>query len=203
MIKKLAMNCQLVAGDTELMETMSKRDFDLMIVDAGFAEVCLSVIAYKLSIPCILLGRKFQLQNMRMLIHPAAYPVPVGFQLTDRMTYTQRFANTIMFMLLNIVPDPVNPADIVGTFATGLLHITNEQLKAKTALYLLDTDELIDYHLPTYPNVIYVGGVATQPAGPLTGYLKVFLDSAVDGAVLVSFGTVVNTYPNDFIKKLF
>ena len=110
---------------------------------------------------------------MRIPIHPAAYPVPVGFQLTDRMTYIHRFANTIMFMLLYIVPDPVNPVDIAGTFVLGLLHITNEQLKARTTLYLLDTDELIDYHLPTYPNVIYVGGVATRPACPLTGDLKV------------------------------
>ena len=203
MIKKSAINCPLVAGDNELMETLSKIDFDLMIVDAGFAEVCLSVIAYKLSIPRILLERKFQLQNMRMLIHPAAYSVPVGFQLTDRMTYIQRFANTIMFMLLYIVPDPVNPADIVGTFATYLPHITNEQMKAKTALYLLDTDELIDYHLPKYPKVIYVGGVATRPACPLTGNLKAFLASAVDGTVLVSFETVVNKFPNDLIKKLF
>ena len=81
--------------------------------------------------------------------------------------------------------------------------ITNEQLKARTALYLLDTDELIDYHLPTYPNIIYVGGVATRPAGPLTGDLKVFLDYALDGAVLVTFGSVFDSFPNDVIQKLF
>ena len=201
-MKKFAEYCRLVAGDDKLMETLSKRHFDVLIVDTALVEVCMSVIAYKLSIPFIQFGRGFQVHTIRTLIHPEAYPISTAFQLTDRMTYIQRFANTMLYMLFSVMPDLVNPADIVGTFAPDLPHITNEQLKARTAMYLLDTDELIDYHLPTYSNVIYVGGVATRPAGPLTDDLKVFLDSTLDGAVLVTFGSVFDSFPNDVIQKL-
>ena len=201
-IKKLAMYCPLVAGDNRLMETLGKRHFDVMIADTALVEVCMGVIAYKLSIPFLQIGRAFQVHTMRTLIHPAVYPASMAFQLTDRMTYIQRFANTMLYMLFSVMPDLVNPADVVGTFAPELPHITNEQLKAKTALYLLDTDELMDYHLPTYPNVKYVGGVGTRPADPLVGDVKDFLDSAISGAVLVSFGSIVSSIPNDVLKRL-
>ena len=82
-------------------------------------------------------------------------------------------------------------------------HITNEQLKARTALYLTDTDELIDYHFPTYPNVVYVGGVATRPADQLTGELKLFMDSAINGTVLVFFVTLITSLPKAVSEKLF
>ena len=203
MLKKLGEYCPLVAGDEKLMIILSKRHFDVVVADTIFVEVCISVIAYKLSIPFVHLGRGFQVHNMRTLIHPAAYPASMAFPLTDRMTYIQRFANSMLYIVFLLMPDLVNPADIVGTFAPDFPHITNEQLKARTALYLLDTDELIDYHLPTYPNVKYVGGVATRPAVPLTGDIKVFLDSALDGAVLVSFGSVVDSFPDDVMNKLF
>ena len=204
-MKEIAMYCPLVAGDNKLMETLSNKHFDVMIADTALVGVCMGVIAYKLSLPFIQIGRAFQVHNMRALIHPAAYPTAFIFPMTDRMTYSQRFANTMLYILFLVMPDLVNPADIVGTFAPDLPHITNEQLKARTALYLLDIDELIDYHLPTYPNVKYVGGVVTRPANPLTGDLKVFLDSAVDGAVLVSFGSVVacSSIPNAVLKRVF
>ena len=111
------MYCSLVAGDNNLMETLSKRHFDVMIADTGFVDTCMSVIAYKLSMPFIQFGRGFQVQNMRTLIHPAAYPVSAAFQLTDRMTYIQRFANTMLYLLVSVMPDLVHPADVVGTFA--------------------------------------------------------------------------------------
>ena len=204
-VKRLFEYCPLVVGDNKLMESLKQRHFDAVIADTIFVEVCMSVIAYKLSIPFIQTGRGFHAHNMRTLIHPSSYPVSfvLPLPLTDTMTYTERIFNTMIYVLLSVAPDPFNPADLVGTFAPGLPHITNEQLRAKTALYLLDTDELIDYHFPTYPNVKYVGGVATRPAIPLKGDIKIFLDSALDGAVLVSFGTSVQSFPNDFVIKLF
>ena len=202
-VKRIAEFGSLVVGDNKLMETLSKRRFDIVIADTALVEVCMSVIAYKLSLPLVQFGRGFQVHKMRTLIHPASYPTSTAFQMTDRMTYIQRFANTMLYVIFLVIPDLFNPADVVGTYAPDLPHITNEQLKARTALYLLDTDELIDYHLPTYPNVIYVGGVGTSPSDPLTGDLKIFVDSALDGAVLVSFGSVISSIPNDVLRRLF
>ena len=139
---------------------------------------------------------------MRTLIHPSAYPASAVFSITDRMTYFQRLKNVLVYILVLIAPDMFNPSDVVGTYAPDMPHITNEELQAKTELYLLDTDELIDYRLPTYPNIKYVGRINTSPAEQLTGAVKLFMDSAENGVVVVSFGSVVNTIPDDLLDKL-
>ena len=194
--------CHLMAGDEDLIQKLHMKTFDIAIIDTVFVNLCTSVIPYRLSIPFVHFGRFFQSQRMRILIHPSAYPASAILPITDRMTYFQRLQNAMMYILELTAPDLFNPSDIVGTYAPDMPHITNEELQAKTVLYLLDTDELMDYHLPTYPNIKYVGGVTTRPADPLTGDLKLFMDSAENGAVVVSFGSVVNTIPNDILDKL-
>ena len=60
-------------------------------------------------------------------------------------------------------PDLLNPPDVVGKFATGMPHLSNEQLQAKAELYLLETDELIDHQLATPPDMKLVGGLKNMP----------------------------------------
>ena len=194
--------CSFVTSDKPLLKQLEQRHFDLVIIDTNFVNPCLSVIPYKLSVPFIHFGAYFEIHHMRSLIHPSVYPVLKMLPLTDRMTYFERIYNTLLYLGMLILPDPFSPLDIVGIFAQEKPHLTNEQLKAKTELYLLDYDELIDYHLPTYPNMIYVGGAATHPAVPLTGDLKSFLDTAKDGAILITFGSIVNTLPSHIINKI-
>ena len=194
--------CPFVASDKSLLQQLEQRHFDLVIVDTNFENPCLSVIPYKLSVPFIQFGVLFEIHHMRSFIHPSAYPVLKFLPLTDRMTYFERLYNTLLYLGMLILPDPINPSDIVGTFAPEKPHLTNEQLKAKTELYLLDHDELIDYHLPTYPNMIYVGGAATRPAVRLTGDLNSFIDTANDGVILVTFGSIVKSLPSHIINKI-
>ena len=194
--------CSFVASDKSLIKQLEQRHFDLVIIDTNFVNPCLSVIPYKLSVPFIHFGAYFEIHHMRSLIHPSVYPVLKMLPFTDRMTYLERLYNTLLYLGMLVLPDPFNPSDIVGTFAPEKPHLTNEQLKAKTELYFLDYDELIDYHLPTYPNMIYVGGAATHPAVPLTGDLKSFMDKAKDGAILITFGSIVNTLPSNIINKI-
>ena len=194
--------CPFVASDKSLLQQLEQRHFDLVIIDTNFENLCLSVIPYKLSVPFIQFGALFEIHHMRSFIHPSAYPVLKFLPLTDRMIYFERLYNTLLYLGMLILPDPINPSDIVGTFAPEKPNHTNEQLKAKTELYLLDHDELIDYHLPTYPNMIYVGGAATRPAVPLTGDLNSFIDTANDGVILITFGSIVKSLPSHIINTI-
>ena len=199
---KIRWFCTYLAEDEALMRILRERSFDVALIDTVFVNTCTSVIPYKLSIPFIHYGRMFQVQWMRSLIHPGAYPAAPVLPMSDKMTYIQRLSNTLLYTLLSIAPDPFNPVNMVGTYAPERPHLTNEQLQARTELYLLDTDELIDYHLPVYPNTKLVGGVVTRPAEPLKGDLKIFMESAVDGAVIVSFGSIVKMFPDQVFNKL-
>lgn len=104
--------------------------------------------------------------------------------------------------MLMVGPDQLNPADVVGKFAPEMPHLTNDQLQAKTELYLLETDEIIDYHLATPSDMKLVGGIEARPAGPLPGDLDYFVDSAAHGAVIISFGTIIEQIPENVVKKL-
>ena len=139
---------------------------------------------------------------MRTLVHPAVYPAAFVLPLSDKMSYIQRVYNSLIYMKLFTFPDQVNPPDVVGMFAPEMPHLTNQQLQAKTELYLLETDELIDYHLATPPDMKLIGGIETRPAGPLPEDLKSLMDSATQGAVIVSFGTVVKQIPENVMNKL-
>ena len=196
--------CTFVIGDTALMQALEERHFDLVLIDTLFVNPCISVIPYKLSVPFIHYGAVFDVHHMRSLIHPSVYPVTKLLNLTDQMTYLERMGNHFVYLAMLTLPDLFSPSDIVGTFAPEKPHITNEELKAKTKLYLLESDELLDYHLPTYPNMVFVGGAATRPASPLTGNLKDFLDSAVDRAILVTFGSMIdiNALPDHILNNL-
>ena len=194
--------CPYLVEDISLLETLRQRKFSMTIIDTLFVNLCVSVIPYKLSIPYIQLGRSFKLQDMRALVHPGVFPAFWVLPFTDKMSYLQRVQNSLIYLKLVSFPDPLHPSDIVGKFAPEMPHLTNQQLQAKTELYLLETDELIDYHLPTTPDMKLIGGTETRPAKPLTGELKSFMDTATQGVVIVSFGSVVNLIPDNTLNKL-
>ena len=193
--------CPYLVQDSALMETLRKRKFIAAIVDTPIVNLCTSVIPYKLSIPFVQFGRSFKLQEIRTLVHPGVYPATWFQTISDKMSYFQRVQNSLTYMKLMTFSDPLNPPDIVGKFAPEMPHLTNQQLQAKTELYLLETDELIDYHLATTPDMKLIDGTETRPAKPLAGDLKSFMDTAIQGAVIVSFGSVVNDIPVYVLNK--
>ena len=193
--------CPYLVEDKTLMKKLRKRKFDMALIDTLFVDLCTSVIPYKLSIPYVRFGRNFKLQEMRTLIHPGVFPAVMFFPLSDKMSYLQRVENSLIYMKLLTFPDPLNPSEIVKMHAPEMPYITNEQLQAKTELYLIETDELIDYHLPTTPDMKLIGGTETRPAKPLRGELKSFMDTATKGVVIVSFGSVVDNIPENTLNK--
>merc|ERR1719447_1486878 len=62
-------------------------------------------------------------------------------------------------------------------------------LRERSALLLSGSHPLTHGAWQYLPNVIEVGGLQLKDAKPLEGDLKKFMDSATEGAVLVSFGS--------------
>ena len=192
--------CYNIGEDEKLFRELQERNFTIAVINTVFTNLCTSVIPYKLGIPFI---REEAIPLASgILIHPAAYPVNMFLPTTDKMTYFQRLANTLFYVVYLLKPDLFNPSDIVGTFAPEKEHITNAELQARTELYLLDYDEVAEYHLPLYPNMIPVGGMATRPPRSLSGELKEFMDSAHNGAVIVSLGSIISWMPSETKDKL-
>lgn len=199
-IWKARMACSYVVQDEELLQALKNGKFDIAIIDT-ISNTCFSVIPYKLSIPFIQQERLFH--KIRGLIHPAAHPALDHLVVIEKLSFVQRMLNTAMLILLHFLPSFNEPVDVTGTFAPEKPHITNDELQAKTKLYLIEMDELIDTCPPTFRNMIYVGGLSTRPARELKGDLKVFMDSADYGAVIVSMGSLLdNRIPRYIVEKL-
>ena len=58
------------------------------------------------------------------------------------------------------------------------------------------------YHLETSPDMKLIGRTGTRPAEPLTVDLKSLMDSAIQGAVIVSFGSIVKEISGNVLNKL-
>ena len=194
--------CDYLLNDSALIETLRKRKFVAAVIDTPLLNLCSSVIPYRLSIPFIHFGRIFEHQKLRTWINPGVYPATCILAISDKMSYLERVFNTLIYIRLMTFPDKITPPDLVGKYAPEMPHLTNQQLQAKTELYLLETDELMDYHLATSPDMKLVGGTGTRPAEPLTVDLKSFMDSATQGAVIVSFGSIVKEIPRNVLNKL-
>ena len=199
-LTKFGQMCYNIGEDVTLFKELQERNFKIAVINTVFTNLCTSVIPYKLGIPFI--REEALAVAPGMLIHPAVFPVNILLPTTDEMTYFERLGNTLFYLVYLLSTDMFNPSDVVGQFAPEKEHITNAELQAKTELYLLDYDELTMYHLPLYPNMIPVGGLATRSPRPLSGELKDFMDSTQSGAVVVSLGSIINWMPSETQDKL-
>ena len=74
----------------------------------------------------------------------------------------------------------------------AMLRISIEELESSASLVLAQGNPLIMGGMrPVPPNVVYCGMMQCRQAGPLPEDLQHFMDSATQGVVLVSFGSVL------------
>lgn len=124
---------------------------------------------------------------------PDSYIPNPFLSFTDRMTFTERLTNTI----INRCED----------FMYNFLHLPNQKRlynkyfpNAKKSFYEMYKSSAIIFlnnHVsssaarPYLPNMIEIGGIHVEPAKPLPLNIQNFLDSAKDGAILFSMGSII------------
>jgi glucuronosyltransferase len=124
---------------------------------------------------------------------PYSY-VPAPFlKYTDKMTFSERFMNTICFQFEN--------------FAYALYHLPSQrklykkyfpnakksfdEIYKNSAIIFLNNHVSASSARPYLPSMIEIGGIHVEPAKPLPKDIQVFLDSAQNGAILFSMGSMI------------
>ncbi|KAL8595059.1 hypothetical protein ACOMHN_002037 [Nucella lapillus] len=82
-------------------------------------------------------------------------------------------------------------------------YIPLDMLVTRAEIFLVQFDHVLDYPKPTLPNVKLIGGTATGPAKALPPEFKSFMDSAKEGVVIVSFGSLILNPPKHVSDKIF
>jgi glucuronosyltransferase len=124
---------------------------------------------------------------------PVSYVPHPFLHYTDKMTYSERMHNAVY--------------SLVEDFAYSGFHIPHQrklynkyfpnakksfdELYKNSAIIFMNTHISSSSARPYLPNMIEIGGIHVEPAKPLPQDIQEFLDSAKNGAILFSMGSLI------------
>jgi glucuronosyltransferase len=114
---------------------------------------------------------------------------------TDKMTFTQRLSNTIHShietILYNFIHLP-KQRKLYNQYFPNAKKSFDEMYKSSAVIFL-NNHVASSSPRPYLPNMIEIGGIHVEPAKPLPKDIQEFLDSATDGAILFSMGSMIQS----------
>ncbi|CAH1787532.1 unnamed protein product [Owenia fusiformis] len=178
--------------DGSVFQPLKKMKYDVAVVDGSPFLDSLYIVPYILDIPFCSLASN----NLNNLMGTPALPsfVPSTASLyTDRMTFLKRLSNFFLIIILEQITTKYNFNEAEGNalikkYAPNRPAIYHD-LKRKTLLWLINQDNLLEFHVPLMENAIQVGGLSIMPNKPLPTELEDFLTKANNDVILVSFGS--------------
>nr|XP_020658445.1 2-hydroxyacylsphingosine 1-beta-galactosyltransferase [Pogona vitticeps]XP_020658446.1 2-hydroxyacylsphingosine 1-beta-galactosyltransferase [Pogona vitticeps]XP_020658447.1 2-hydroxyacylsphingosine 1-beta-galactosyltransferase [Pogona vitticeps]XP_020658448.1 2-hydroxyacylsphingosine 1-beta-galactosyltransferase [Pogona vitticeps]XP_020658449.1 2-hydroxyacylsphingosine 1-beta-galactosyltransferase [Pogona vitticeps]XP_020658450.1 2-hydroxyacylsphingosine 1-beta-galactosyltransferase [Pogon len=196
-------NCDMIVGNKKLLQALKQEKFDLLLVDPN--EMCGFVIAHLLGIKYAVFSTGLWYPAEVGAPAPLAYVPEFNSLLTDHMNLLERLKNTIVYLVSRfgvsflVLPKYERIMQKYNVQPTRSMY----DLVHETSLWMLCTDVALEFPRPTLPNVVYVGGILTKPAGPLPEDLQTWVNGANEnGFVLVSFGAGVKYLSEDIANKL-
>ncbi|KAF6098026.1 UDP glycosyltransferase 8 [Phyllostomus discolor] len=202
-LEQYTRNCDLVLGNRPLLRALRRERFDLLLVDPN--DMCGFVIAHLLGVRYAVFSTGLWYPAEVGAPAPLAYVPEFNSLLTDRMSLVQRMKNAGVYLVSRLgVRLLVLPKYERILRKHGLLPGKSMfDLVHGSSLWMLCTDVALEFPRPTLPNVVYVGGILTKPAGPLPQDLQSWVNgSSEHGFVLVSFGAGVKYLSEDIAHKL-
>jgi glucuronosyltransferase len=128
------------------------------------------------------------------LLYPAFLPPP-DLRVPQQMTFMQR-VQSFLFNLFEIGFDKfyIQPTmdELVHKVHPNAPNV-EEIEKRNSKIFLINTQPITDYRIPSFPNAKLVGGVQIQKPKDLPAELRMIADAATNGLVLFSLGTNVRS----------
>ena len=193
--------------DAEFLKTVVANKYDLVIITWFHLIPSLYILPHKLQIPYITVTTFVQPMVQRIPALPSFVPATrlLNF-LSEKMTFMQRLQNTASFAYLSIMAESSTPKQVQETWKKYLPDVPPPSIYTllnNAELTLENTDVLLGYPSPSMPNAIAVGGLTLQHKQTLPAEFRAILDAAVDGVMLVSFGSYLDTWKDHRIKRIF
>ncbi|VDM70565.1 unnamed protein product, partial [Strongylus vulgaris] len=121
------------------------------------------------------------------------------------MTFLERTVNFATILILRIVVKQImrKYEDMLGWHG---IYSRIEDYKARTNYILSNSDEFLEFAVPTSQRIVHVGGIALPEKTELTKELRDLMERGDRaGVVYISFGTIVPTkdMPSHFREAIF
>ena len=204
-IQDFARECQYILSDTNLLNHLKTLRIDLALVDGLPFYNCIYILPYKLSIPYATMTVTPSVLNTGVPCLPSFCPyISFGKPMTERMTFTERVSNTGGMFTMTLI-------EMYSSYLTWYMvekHLPKDRqisvraMQAKTQLWLVDRELMLDYPTPSMPHVVQVGGLSTSPSKPLPAELESMASNAKHGIIVVSFGTFASHLADDINARL-
>ena len=193
-------DCYAMLQDKKLNEDIARIKFDLAIVDGFIMSYCGFLIPYVHDIPYV---------SMFGMIHPWATgtnvllffnPLSQGASfLFDEMIYHQQLENLLWYMAL-IENLYFRYPSFLHEYAPEVPSW--EALAYKSLLFIETRNFVLEKPSATLPNFIQTAGITAREAQSLSPELEDIMNQAQHGVVLVSFGSILDNFPEDITHKL-
>ena len=191
-------------NDHDFMSFVNESGFDMLILNMLKTLISPTILAYKFSIPFIIVNTIHNPWGLRVPALPSFVPhAPMCNDCTEHMTLLQRLKNAYIHFSMstqNQLGIETFQVQWREQFPDSPIPTMNEVLSS-AQLVILNGDLLMGYPEPTMPNVILAGGLSAKPAKPLTREFQSMMEASEQDFVLVSFGTVYHP-PDEYINKL-
>lgn len=165
-LDKYLENCDLLLGNTDVLQQLQNEDFDLVFTD--FNEMCGLIVAHRLGVKYAVFSTGFWFPA-EIGASPIAFVPEFNSMMTDQMGFVGRTWNFLVFIVSRMVTRLL----ILPKFEYLMEKHGVEPQKSMlelvhgTSLFLLCHDVVFDFPRPTLPNVIFTGGILLEPAKPL------------------------------------
>lgn len=112
---------------------------------------------------------------------------------TGRMSFALRIFNTIVFNVERLSYSIINLPRQRKLYKKYFPNArkTLDEIIAKPSIVFMNSHFSTSAPRPYLPNMIEVGGIQIKPVKPLPKDIQEFLDSATDGAIVFSMGSVI------------
>ena len=118
---------------------------------------------------------------------------------TDKMTFPQRLINTVVTIIFTLVH--LGEEEVSSKYCPELPVVSVDDLFQNASL-CFQLGSVLDFIQPTMPDQILVGSIMARPGAPLADDLQSLMDRSKHGVILMSLGSVLSDFPDDFIRKL-
>lgn len=194
--------CHNLLGDKSLFTKLNELHLDMVILDSIPLLKCYVILPYRLGIAHVSLTTQYDPWVWRIPALPSLVPFPMATEYSQNMTFVERLSNLWTMLDWAFCPNVAQMDDtLVKKYAADKPFVPMLELTRRSLLWLVNTDNSLDYPRPTMPNVIYTGGLTTRPPSQLPETLDKTLKRSTNGVILVSFGTAIKKLPSVISHK--
>ena len=195
--------CEEALADDEFILKLKNLKFDIVVLNRFTPSPCFYLIPYFLKVPCVSIGTAFEFWLGCSPTLPS-FAHNVLFNYGDNMNFWQRLTNFLLITGISVAmklgASTRTHDHLLKTYAPGKNSF--KEIADESLLFFVTREHVVQWPLPSMPNVITVPSAGCIPPNDLPDDLNKIITLSKHGIIIVSFGSLSEYLPKEVIGKL-